>query len=60
MKNFQREEIITDIEQFYCERLSYLVDSNRIEDSDSLYSEFVIDEKEPEDWIFMESIIDVF
>lgn len=60
MKNFQREEIITDIEQFYCERLSYLVDSNRIADSDSLYSEFVIDEKEPEDWIFMESIIDVF
>jgi hypothetical protein len=60
MKNFQREEIIVDIEEFYCERLSYLVDSNRIEDSDSLYSEFVIDEKEPEDWIFMESIIDVF
>jgi hypothetical protein len=60
MTNFQREEIITDIEQFYCDRLSYLVDSDRIADSDSLYSEFVIDEKEPDDWIFMESIIDVF
>jgi hypothetical protein len=36
-----------------------LVSDDRIDDSDALYLEFVIDGEEPEDWIFMEVLSDL-
>jgi hypothetical protein len=54
-----REQKIIDVEAYWSERMCSLVSENRIDDSDALYLEFVIDGQEPEDWIFMEVLNDI-
>lgn len=47
-----KDQILSEIEMQWCERMTYLVDKNLIDYADALYSEYVIDEKEPDDWFF--------
>jgi hypothetical protein len=50
---------ITAIEEFYCTRMIDLVDENRIDDSNAIFEEFIVDEEEPVEWLFMNYISDV-
>jgi hypothetical protein len=51
-----RQQNIDEIEYQWCEQMTLLVEQNRIEDADSLYSEFVVDEIDPQDveWLFID------
>ena len=44
---------IYQIEEFYCNRMEYLVDNEMFDDSHSIFEEFVVDGEEPEEYIFM-------
>lgn len=50
-----REQILTELEVYWCDRMTELVHQNRINDADSVFSEFVVDGKEPfeQEWIFI-------
>lgn len=52
----QRQYNIDEIEHQWCEQMTVLVEENRIEDADALYSEFVVDEIDPQDfeWLFID------
>jgi hypothetical protein len=52
----EREAIIDQIESYWCERMTVLVENNQIEDSDSLYLEFVVDGEEPNEWVMTDYI----
>ena len=54
-----RDTIITSIEDFYCSRMTELVDENKLDDSNAIFNEFIVDEKEPVEWLFLEDISDV-
>ena len=53
MTQAERNWNIYQIEEFYCNRMEYLVDEERFDDSNAIFEEFVIDGEEPEDYIFM-------
>ena len=60
--NSQQEmqyECIEHVENFYMERMEYLVEQELFDDSDALFSEFVVDTQEPDEWIFINEIQDV-
>jgi hypothetical protein len=50
-----REEILANVEVHWCDRMTELVQQNMINDADALFSEFVLDGKEPfdQEWIFV-------
>jgi hypothetical protein len=53
--NITREEILSEVEVYWCDRMTELVQQNTIGDADALFSEFVVDGKEPFDskWVFV-------
>jgi hypothetical protein len=53
MTQAERNWNIYQIEEFYCNRMEYLVDEERFDDSNAIFEEFVVDGEEPEDYIFM-------
>jgi len=50
----QRQQTIDELESFYCERLSQLIDQDEFDDAHSIYQEFVIDHQEPDSYVFIE------
>jgi hypothetical protein len=54
-----RDTIITAIENFYCDRMTELVDEERFDDSNAIFEEFIVNEEEPVEWLFLEDISDV-
>ena len=46
------QECVDRMGQHYFNRLAVLVDENRIQDSDAVYSEWVVDGQDPEDGSF--------
>jgi hypothetical protein len=61
--NDQKEmqyECIEHVEDFYIERMQFLVDNEQFDDSDALFREFVVDSEEPDEWIFINNISDEF
>jgi hypothetical protein len=52
--NTPQELIISELEQQWCNRMTILVDEDRISDADSLFSEYVIDGEEPDEWLFIQ------
>lgn len=54
-----REEIITKIEDHFCQQITFLFDENRQDDAHSFYMEFVVDGEEPEEWTFISDLTDV-
>jgi hypothetical protein len=53
MTQAERNWSIYQIEEFYCNRMEYLVDEERFDDSHSIFEEFVVDGKEPEEYVFI-------
>lgn len=54
MENIQ-EQILAELELQWCNRMTELVQYNMIEDSNALFSEFVVDGMEPfeHEWLFV-------
>lgn len=59
MVDLSRQEILTYIEETYCERMTYLVENTRIFDADALHSEFEIEEDDEVEWLFIPYLSDV-
>ena len=53
MTQAERNLNIFQIEDFYCNRMEYLVDQERFDDCHSIFEEFVVDGEEPEEYVFM-------
>lgn len=50
-----QEQSLIDLEIYWCERMSILVEKCQIGDADALFSEYVIDDVEgfdTKDWVF--------
>lgn len=54
-----RDYAIYLVEEFYCQRMQELVEEERFDDSNSIFEEFVVDNTEPEEWVFLQFIEDV-
>ena len=53
-----REELITQIENYYCKRLTELVDMKMFDDAHSIYEEFAVDVDNPVEWFFIKDVED--
>lgn len=53
MNQTERNWNIYQIEEYYCNRMEYLVDMERFDDSHAIFEEFVVDGEEPEEYIFI-------
>lgn len=51
-----RETIIIELDAYWSNRMTELVDEDRIEDADALYYEYVVDGEQPHHWIFIDEI----
>jgi|DEB0MinimDraft_10_1074344.scaffolds.fasta_scaffold232241_1 hypothetical protein len=54
-----KEQQIIDLEAYWSGQMCVLVSDDRIDDSDALYQEFVVDGEEPSEWIFLEYVNDI-
>ena len=56
-----KEDTITHIENFYCQRLTELVDLKMFDEAHAVYEEFAVDVDNPVDWIFLleDAFIDI-
>lgn len=56
-----REQNLVEIECNWCEQMTSLVEQNRIQDADALFSEFVVDDVDPFEleWLFITCSEDV-
>jgi hypothetical protein len=50
----EREWCIHHIEEFYCNRMTELVDNEQYDDAHSIFEEFVVNGEEPEEYVFLE------
>lgn len=55
MTNLHRQ-ILIEIESYWNHRMCDLVNEDRLDDSDALYLEFVVDGEEPDQWMFLEDL----
>ena len=47
-------QMMCEIEAYWNNRMCELVTEDRLDDSDALYLEFVVDGEEPEEYMFLE------
>jgi hypothetical protein len=59
MKKEDYDLTIHIIEEYYCSRMSELVDEERFDDSDAIFNEFVLNSKNPTEWTFVEDLTNV-
>ena len=57
-QNETREECITLIENYYCQRLTDLVDMKMFDDAHAIYEEFAVDVDNPVEWFFIADVED--
>lgn len=55
MTNLHRQ-ILIEIESHWNNRMCDLVNDERYDDADAVYSEFVLDSVEPDEWMFVEDL----
>ena len=53
-----KEECITLIENYYCQRLTDLVDMKMFDDAHAIYEEFAVDVDNPVEWFFIKDVED--
>jgi len=53
MTQAERNLSIYQIEEFYCNRMQYLVNKEHFDDSHAIFEEFVVEGEEPEEYVFM-------
>lgn len=56
----EREECLTQLHKYYCKRIPELINVDEYEDAYAIFSEFVIVDQEPTDWVFLNFLPDVF
>jgi hypothetical protein len=54
-----RENLITYVEEYFCEQITNLIDMDMKDDADSFYQEFVVNGEEPEEWLFVNDLNDL-
>jgi hypothetical protein len=54
MFRMNTEQMMCELEAYWNNRMCELVTEDRLDDSDALYLEFVVDGQEPEEYMFME------
>jgi hypothetical protein len=56
-----REQNICEIESSWCDQITKLVDEDKIQDADALFSEYVIEGVDPfdDEWLFISFYKDV-
>ena len=54
MFSMNTEQMMCEIEAYWNNRMCQLVTEDRLDDSDALYLEFVVDGEEPEEYMFLE------
>lgn len=60
MNDTDRKWSIYQIEEFYCNRMEYLVELEQFNDAHSIFEEFVVDGEEPGEWIFIDDLTNVY
>lgn len=50
---YEKDYVIGLVENFYCDRISKLVEDEKYEYSEAIFKEFVVDGEEPEEWLFV-------
>ena len=53
-----KEECITQVENYYCQRLTELVDIKMFDDAHAIYEEFAVDVDNPVEWFFIRLLED--
>ena len=53
-----KEDCITQIENYYCQRLTELVDMKMFDDAHAIYEEFAVDVDNPVEWFFIKDVED--
>ena len=48
-----KEECITQIDNYYCQRLTELVDSKMYDEAHAIFEEFSLADEEPYQWLFI-------
>lgn len=54
-----RENLITYVEEYFCEQITDLLDRDLKDDADSFFKEFVVNGEEPEEWLFVNDLTNV-
>ena len=56
-----KEYCVTQIENYYCQRLTELVDLKMFDEAHAVYEEFAVDVDNPVDWLFLleDAFIDI-
>ena len=54
----KKEETITQIENFYCQRLTELVDLKMFDEAHSIFEEFSLGDEESYQWFFIKILED--
>lgn len=52
-----RDIIIYFLEEYYITQMEKLVENEQFDESNALFEEFVVDGKEPTEWVFLKNII---
>ena len=47
------------VEDYYITRMDELVEQELFDDSNALFEEFVVDEQEPDEWMFLNDLTNV-
>jgi len=45
--------MIEQMEEFYCERMTHLIDEEQYDDAHAIYEEFVVNDEEPEEFLYI-------
>ncbi len=53
MTQAERNWNIYQIEEFYCNRMEYLIDLEEFDNAHCIFEEFVVDGEEPEEYVFI-------
>lgn len=59
----EQQFTLIEVESYWCQRMTQLTEENRVQDANSLFSEFVVDEEDPIEifdltskWAFLQSV----
>ena len=53
-----KEDCVTQVENYYCQRLTELVDLKMYDEAHAMYQEFSLADEEPYEWCFLKILED--
>jgi|TARA_R100001460_G_scaffold1597_1_gene5921 hypothetical protein len=53
-----KEDCVTHVEKYYCQRLTELVDSKMYDEAHAIFEEFSLADDEPYEWCFLKILED--